>query len=129
VTVVNPAGVRRVAGYNHAKVRPGTPVFLTGQVAWDVDGNVVGPGDIEAQLDQAWANVRAVLAGLGLGMDDVVKLITYITDARYMPAVAAAKARQFASATMPASTLLIVAGLADPALLVEIEATAMIAPQ
>jgi enamine deaminase RidA (YjgF/YER057c/UK114 family) len=126
VTVVNPAGVRKVAGYNHAKVRRGTPVFLTGQVAWDVDGNVVGPGDIEAQLDQAWGNVRAVLAGLGLEMDDIVKLTTYITDARHMPAVGAAKARQFTSAAMPASTLLIVAGLADPALLVEIEATVMI---
>lgn len=128
MTVVNPAGVRHVAGYNHAKVLCGAPVFLTGQVAWDAAGNVVGPGDIDAQLDQAWGNVRAVLAELSLGMDDVVKLTTYITDARYMPAVGAAKARQFASATMPASTLLIVAGLADPALLVEIEATAIITP-
>jgi enamine deaminase RidA (YjgF/YER057c/UK114 family) len=124
-TAVNPPDIRRVDGYSHAKMRPGTPVFITGQVAWDVTGAVVGAGDIDVQVEQAWTNMRAVIRECGLVLDDIVKLTTYITDPRFMSSVGAAKQRVFAGLTMPASTLLIVAGLADPLLLVEIEAIAM----
>ncbi len=124
--VIDPPLVRPTTGYHHAVCRPGLPVFLTGQVAWDIDGNVVGIGDIERQAEQAWANVNAVVAEIGSTRADIVKLTTYITDRSCMPAVGAAKQRQFAGARMPASTLVIVAGLADPDLLVEIEAIVMV---
>jgi enamine deaminase RidA (YjgF/YER057c/UK114 family) len=125
-TAINPAGVRAVSAYSHALVKAGTPVFVTGQVAWDVDGNVVGKGDIAAQLEQTWANIHAVLAEFGASITDVVKLTTYATDARFMQTIGEAKARQFVPGQFPASTFLVVAGLADPDLLVEIEVIAMI---
>jgi len=126
--IVNPAGVRRTTGYSHAKLRVGVPVFLTGQVAWDLDGNVVGRGDIDVQAEQAWANIHAVLRDLGATADDIVKITTYTTDARYMAAIGAAKLRQFEPDSLPASTFLVVAGLADPDLLIEIEAVLVLPP-
>lgn len=123
---VNPAGMRPVPTYSHAVVRRGTPVFLTGQVAWDADGKVVGVGDAAAQAAKAWENVHLVLADLGASVDDVVKLTTYATDLADLPAIGAERARQFPSGRYPASTFLVVAGLADPDLLVEIEVTVVL---
>jgi enamine deaminase RidA (YjgF/YER057c/UK114 family) len=124
--IVNPEGVRRTTGYSHAKLRVGVPVFLTGQVAWDLEGKVVGRGDIVVQAEQVWANIHAVLAEIGAGADDIVKITTYATDARFMGAIGAAKLRQFDPQSLPASTFLVVAALADPDLLVEIEAVLML---
>ncbi|SNQ46085.1 Endoribonuclease L-PSP (fragment) [Frankia canadensis] len=123
---VQPVGVREVAAYTHAIVRPGVPVFLTGQVAWDTDGRVVGVGDIAAQTAQVWRNIALVLAGIGAGMNDIVKLTTYTTDAAHRDVIGAERARHFAPGRFPASTFLVVAGLADPELLVEIEAIAVL---
>jgi 2-iminobutanoate/2-iminopropanoate deaminase len=123
---INPATVRKVSGYSHALVKSGTPVFVTGQVSWDVNGVVVGKGDIRAQVEQTWANIHAVLADLGASIVDVVKLTTYATDARFMQEIGEGKARQFEEGQFPASTFLVVAGLADPDLLVEIEVVVML---
>lgn len=125
-TTINPINVRKVSGYSHALVKTGTPVFVTGQVSWDVDGAVVGKGDIAAQVEQTWANIHAVLADLGALITDVVKLTTYATDARFMQAIGEGKARQFEEGKFPASTFVVVAGLADPDLLVEIEVVVML---
>ncbi|GLY30978.1 RidA family protein [Kineosporia sp. NBRC 101731] len=123
---VNPDGVREVAAYTHAVVRRGTPVFLTGQVAWDPDGSVVGVGDIEAQIAQVWLNLTRVVEGLGASLTDIVKLTTYATDRSHMAAIGAERAKHFTPGVFPASTFLVVAGLADPDLLVEVEAIVMI---
>ena len=123
---VDPVGVRKTTGYSHAKVRRGTPIFLTGQVAWDLDGSVVGVGDIEVQADKAWSNIQAILADMGATADDIVKITTYTTDPRFKEVIGAAKAAQFTPGAFPASTFLVVAGLADPELLVEIEATVVL---
>lgn len=123
---INPTAVRQVSGYSHALVKSGTPVFVTGQVAWDLDGSVVGKGDIAVQVEKTWSNIHAVLADLGAAITDVVKLTTYATDARFMQAIGEAKARQFEPGQFPASTFLVVAGLADPDLLVEIEVVVML---
>jgi enamine deaminase RidA (YjgF/YER057c/UK114 family) len=127
-TAINPASVRATTGYSHAKVRAGVPVFLTGQVAWDLGGAVVGPGDIALQVRTAWDNVQRVLDELGVDVDDIVKLTTYATDPRFMRVIGAEKERRFQGHTLPASTFLVVAGLADPDLLVEVEATVMLRP-
>ncbi|WP_213816683.1 RidA family protein [Glaciihabitans sp. dw_435] len=124
--IINPTGVRQVSGYSHARVLPGTPVFVTGQVAWDLDGQVVGKGDIAVQVEKTWENIHAVLADLGASITDVVKLTTYATDARFMQVIGEGKARQFEAGQFPASTFLVVAGLADPDLLVEIEVIVML---
>ena len=123
---MNPSGVSKPQGYSHAVKKSGTPVFLSGQVALDADGKLVGAGDIAAQVEQVFRNVRAVVEGCGGTMDDIVKITVYVTDAAHRPAVAAARQRHFREGSYPASTYLIVSGLAIPELLVEIEAVAMV---
>lgn len=119
---IDPAALRKTPGYSHAVVAEGTQVHLTGQVAWDIEGRVVGVGDIDHQLEQTWSNLRALVEALGATMDDIVKLTTYAVRREDMPSIGAAKRARFAPERMPASTLVFVAGLADPELLVEIEA-------
>ncbi|MFC0534102.1 RidA family protein [Phytohabitans kaempferiae] len=126
---LNPPGVREVGAYTHAVVRPGVPVFLTGQVAWDDTGAVVGVGDAAAQVAQVWRNIRAVLAEAGAGLEDIVKLTTYTTDLAYREAIGRERARHFTPGRFPASTFLVVAGLADPDLLVEIDVVAVVPPE
>ena len=123
---VDPPGLVSVPGYTHAVVRRGTPVFLTGQIALDPDGNLVGEGDIEAQVAQVWVNLRHACAGLGVGLDHIVKLTTYATDAAHLGPIGAERRRHFPSGRFPASTFLLVAGLARPEYLVEIEATVVL---
>lgn len=119
----NPPGLKRQSYYNHAIVRSGQPVFLTGQVAWDVDGNVVGKGDIDAQARKIWTNIGAALSELGVGPEAVVKLNTYALSRETIPALHRAREAFFAGHELPASTFVVVAGLADPDLLAEIDVT------
>jgi enamine deaminase RidA (YjgF/YER057c/UK114 family) len=119
----NPAGLKHQAYYNHAIVRAGQPVFLTGQVAWDADGNVVGKGDIDAQAAKIWENIGLALAEFGLGPEAVVKLTTYALSRETIPALHRARSAFFEGHDLPASTFVVVAGLADPDLLAEIDVT------
>lgn len=125
--LVNPAALKRQGYYNHAVVTGGTPVFLTGQVAWDRDGQVVGTGDIAAQVAQVWRNIDALLQELGAPRTAIVKLVTYATSRDFLPALHAGRADFFGEGPYPASTFVMVAGLADPDLLVEIDVTVMLA--
>lgn len=123
VTFLNPPGAPAPVGrYHHAAiVPPGMRlVEISGQVGVRADGSVVA--DPAAQVDQAFANLMAVIAGVGGSAADIVKLTTFLTDAAHVPVVRAARARAFGEA-MPASTLLVVAGLAAPAYVFEVEAT------
>ena len=122
--IINPAKMAPPSGYSYAVKKSGTPVFISGQVGIDGEGKVVG--DIEAQTEQAFQNVRTVVEASGGSMDDIVKLTIFVTDAAYRPAVVAARQRFFKSTEPPASTYLVVAGLAVPQLLVEVEAIAMV---
>ncbi len=111
--VINPPTIKRQSFYNHAIVKAGTPVFVTGQVAWDKHGAIVGKGDIDAQIGQIWRNIDAVLSELGAGRD-------------LLPAIHAGRDAYFGEARRPASTFIVVAGLADPDLLVEIDVTVVV---
>jgi 2-iminobutanoate/2-iminopropanoate deaminase len=122
----NPPGLKRQTYYNHAIVRAGQPVFLTGQVAWDADGRVVGAGDIQAQAVKIWENIGQALNGLGVGPEAVVKLTTYALARESIPALHQAREAFFEGHDLPASTFVLVAGLADPALLAEIDVTLML---
>lgn len=121
--VINPPGLHQVAAYSHALVRRGTPVMLTGQVALDAEGAVVGVGDAGAQAAQVWHNIGLVLDALGAGFDDIVKLTTFAVSLDDLGAIGAERARHFTPGRFPASTFLVVAGLAHPDYLVEVEAT------
>ena len=77
----------------------------------------------EKQAVQVWKNIGQVLKAGGMGYKDIVKMTTFLTDTRFVGPTARC-ATSSSSAPYPASTLLIVAGLADPAMLVEIEVMA-----
>ncbi len=125
--LVNPPGLKRQDYYNHAVVKPGVPVFLTGQVAWDAAGNIVGAGDIAAQIAQVWQNIDLLLAELGAQRSDIVKIVTYALDRAFIPALHRERGKFFGTGPYPASTFIMVAGLAEPDLLVEIDVTLMLA--
>jgi len=125
-TIINPPEMAPPTGYSYAIKKSGTPVFISGQVALDGKGNLVGENDAAAQVEQVFANLRTVVQACGGTLDDVVKLNIYVTDAAYRPAVAAARLKHFKEGQYPASTYVVVSALAVPALLVEIEAVAMI---
>ena len=125
-TVINPPSLAKPTGYSYAIKKSGTPVFVSGQVALDGDGKLVGEGDAAAQTEQVFQNLQAVVEGCGGTLADVVKLTIFVTDPSYRPAVAAARLKWFKEGEWPASTYLVVSALAVPTMLVEVEAVAMI---
>ncbi|PZW41066.1 enamine deaminase RidA (YjgF/YER057c/UK114 family) [Humitalea rosea] len=122
----NPPGVRPPAGgrYSHAARIPAGAerLVMSGQIGITPEGTV--PADPAAQIAQAVANLGAVLAGSGLGFADVIKVTVFLTDPALIGLWREARTAAFGDHS-PASTLLIVAGLADPAFLVEVEAEAV----
>jgi enamine deaminase RidA (YjgF/YER057c/UK114 family) len=124
---INPAGLVTPTGYTHLVLAPdGQTVYIAGQVAFDSLGQVVGPGDFRAQLERVYANLRTALATVGGSLADLTKTTTYITDRSQVAMVREVRARYLDAAHPPANTLLVVAGLARPELLVEIEGVAIL---
>ena len=117
-------GVHKTTGYSHA-AKAGGLLFLAGQVAQDQDGNVVGRGDVEAQAVQIFDNLRAVLASAGATLNDVVKLTTYTTNVAFRAKIAEVRGRYFTT-YFPPNTFVVVASLATPDYLLEIEAVAAV---
>jgi enamine deaminase RidA (YjgF/YER057c/UK114 family) len=115
----------RAFAYSHA-VRMGELIFVAGQVAIDPHGNLVGPGDIREQTEQVFRNLAAVLRGAGSGMEKVGKLTVLTTRVEHRVVIHEIRSRIFgAIGHFPASTLAVVASLASPDWLVEIEAVAL----
>jgi reactive intermediate/imine deaminase len=106
-------------------VRAGELVFVSGIVAVDGEGRLVGGDDVVAQARQVFANMRAVLAAAGCGFEDVVKVTIFLTDVDDRPAINPVRQEVFGS-TRPASTLVEVPRLAVPGAKVEIEAVALV---
>jgi len=96
-------------------------LFVSGHVAMDDAGNVVGVGDAEAQSRQVMANIAAVIAAAGGKMEDVAKITCFITDIANYPAYSKVRAETWPNSP-PASSTVVVAGLVRPELLVEVEA-------
>jgi reactive intermediate/imine deaminase len=117
-------GVHKTTGYSHA-AKAGGLLFVAGQVAQDQEGNVVGRGDVEAQAVQIFDNLRAVLASAGATLNDVVKLTTYTTNVAYRAKIAEVRGRYFTT-YFPPNTFVVVASLATPDYLLEIEAVAAV---
>ncbi|MEM8849713.1 MAG: RidA family protein [Pseudomonadota bacterium] len=104
----------------------GRRIHVTGQVAWDSDGTVLHPGDAEAQTHVALDHVETILRAAGGGLTDIVSLTVYLTRRGDWPAISRARAARLHPETGPASTAVLVSGLADEALLVELQAVAVI---
>ncbi|MES1925848.1 RidA family protein [Salinisphaera sp. T31B1] len=109
-------------------VRAGNTVYVRGQVGTDFEGNLVGLGDPGAQARQAMSNVKQLLAEAGSDMSHIVKTTTYITDARFREPVYREVGR-WLRGVFPISTGLVVAGLAQPEWLMEIDVIAVIPDQ
>ena len=123
----NPPTLSTPTGYTHIVevTGPAKTVYISGQIALDKDGKVVGEGDMKAQAEQVFKNLQAALTAAGATFADVVKMNTYITDMDKAPAVREVRARYF-GATTPASTLVQVVKLARPEFMLEIEVIAAI---
>jgi 2-iminobutanoate/2-iminopropanoate deaminase len=105
--------------------RIGDLVLLSGQAAIDEDGNVVGPGDFDAQAEQVFKNLKRVLEAAGSNLERVVKVNIYLTDMSHFPKIVELRNRHF-SRPWPADTIVGVTSLALPELMIEIEATALV---
>jgi enamine deaminase RidA (YjgF/YER057c/UK114 family) len=109
--------------YSHGvESPPGARILhLAGQVGVGPDGKI--GASVEEQADVAWRNIAAILASAGMTLADIVKIVTFVTDPRYIPGAREVRARHL-GAHRPASTLLVVSGLADTRMVIEIEAVA-----
>ena len=111
-------------GFSRA-VRAGDTIFVSGTVAWGEDGRLVGRGDVYAQAKQAIANIEKALIEAGASLNDVVRTRIYVTDISRLEEAAKAHGEAFGE-IRPASSMIEVSALAEPGMLVEIEAIAVI---
>ncbi len=112
------------SGYSPA-TRVGNTIFVSGQVALDGDGELVGAGDCGAQAVQCLSNVGVALEAAGGAWDDAVKVTTFLVDVADYDAYAAARLATFPE-NGPASSTVIIAALVKPEFLIEIEAVAVL---
>jgi enamine deaminase RidA (YjgF/YER057c/UK114 family) len=126
---INPATLSKPTGYSHATlVTAGRQLHISGQVALNAAGEIVGKGDIATQAEQVYANLHTALEAAGASMRHVFKLVTYVVD--LTPARAAeirkVRLRYLAEGEFPASTMVGTTALVHPDLLIEIEAIALL---
>ncbi len=121
-----PAGTQweSVVGYSRA-VRVGNIIHVAGTTGLGPDGSLVGIGDPYAQTVQALKNIAGALEAAGAGLADVVRTRVFVTDISRWEAVGRAHGEVFAN-IRPASTMVEVAALISPEMLVEIEADALL---
>jgi 2-iminobutanoate/2-iminopropanoate deaminase len=112
-------------------LKVGNLVFLSGQVALDSDGNVIGKGDLRAQTRQVFENISAILAKAGCTLKDVVRMTTYFTCPLNMQMTQEYfdVRREFFKGHRPASTGVQVAALVEKELLLEVEVMAIVRPR
>ena len=123
----NPPTLSKPTGYTHVvEATGGKTVYISGQIALDKDGKVVGEGDMKAQAEQVFKNLQTALASAGATFKDVVKMNTYTTDMSQVQPIRDVRARYFGD-TVPASTLVQVVHLARPEFMLEIEVIAVVA--
>src|SRR5260221_2591237 len=117
---------RAPAGYSQVvEVRGGRTLYISGQIALDSSGDLVGSGDFTAQVKQVFANLKARLDEAGASFNDAVKLNFYLLDAGNLQIVRDVRDAYVNREHLPASTLVVVKQLFRPELLVEVDAIAV----
>lgn len=99
-------------------------IFVTGQIAMDKDGNAVAPGDFTRQTEFVFENIKAILCEGGASLDDVVKVVIYVTDVSKFSEISAVRNAYFAS-SKPVSTLVEISKTVKEGCEVEIEVIAI----
>lgn len=118
------ANVRKTVYHHYIRVdNPGSLIFLSGQLARDSAGKLVGAGDMAEQTRQCIRNMQTVLESAGGTLEDIVSIVVYTTDVRQFKEIVAAR-MEFFKDRLPTSTIVEVNHLADPGLLIEFQATA-----
>jgi enamine deaminase RidA (YjgF/YER057c/UK114 family) len=118
---------RAPAGYSHVvSVQGGRTLYISGQLALDKDGKLVGRGDFRAQVKQVFENIKARLEEGGATFNDVVKLNFYLSDASDLQALRETRNSYINMENPPASTLVVVKQLVREEYLLEVEAIAVV---
>jgi enamine deaminase RidA (YjgF/YER057c/UK114 family) len=113
--------------FNHGVVQPdGKVLHVTGQVAWDHEGRLIGEGDGEKQLRQCLENTKKILEHVGGRLEDIVSLTIYFLRREDLPAIQRVRAEYIAARHAPASILIQTPGLVVPELLVEVVPIAVV---
>ena len=126
----NPSDIHAPVGrYSHlAQIPSSELLFLAGQVAVDADGELVGKGDAGIQTVQAYRNIGSILESAGASYDNIVQLTTYVVGRHsvqpYLDARAELFEEIFPNGQYPPNTLLVIDGLVDEGMLVEVTAVA-----
>jgi len=126
---INPLELSTPAGYSHVAISSaGRTIHVSGQVAYDATGRIVGKGDLRAQAVQVYENLKAALAAADAGLSDVVKMTTFVVELSPEKAQVMREIRNqyFPEDHRPASTTVGITGLVNPDLLVEIEVVAVL---
>jgi enamine deaminase RidA (YjgF/YER057c/UK114 family) len=126
---LNPPQLCPTFGWSHAAVSRGTrTIYISGQVAVDEKGKVVGVGDMQQQTEQAFRNVQLALEAAGATFANVVKTSLFVVGLKpeHVPIIRAVRARYVSPETPPTSTLVGVSALVGPEWLIEIEAIAVL---
>jgi len=127
VRFINPPTLAAPPGYTHVvEVTRGRIVYISGQVPLDAAGNLVGAGDLRAQTQQVFENLKAALAAVGADFSHVVKLGYFIVDISQIAVVREVRNRYLNTAQPPASTAVEVRKLFREDVLIEIEAVAVL---
>jgi 2-iminobutanoate/2-iminopropanoate deaminase len=122
----SPKVFKSTAPFSLATLSVGSKVLhISGQVAQGLDGQTVGKGDIEKQAVQVLENMRALIEQAGGGLADVARIVVYLTSREHLSTVMEVRRRYFRE-PYPATTAVVVAGLANAEWMVEIEATAVL---
>jgi enamine deaminase RidA (YjgF/YER057c/UK114 family) len=129
VQFLDPPTLCPTFGWTHVvTATAGKTVYVSGQVSVNERGEVVGPGDLRAQTEQAFANVQRALAAAGATFRDVVKTTLYVVGLRpeHVPVIREVRGRYVTAEQPPASTLVGVSALVGADWLIEIEAVAVL---
>ena len=127
VRFINPKTLPKPFGYSHVvDAGKGRTIYISGQIALDRSGNVVGSGDFRAQTEQVFENIKAGLEAAGASFKDVVKLNIYVTDISHLQIFREVRDKYVNTENPPASSMVEIRRLIREEFLIEIDAVAVL---